>query len=88
MLAAVGSGGYESIETAMKENCVQKVFVRPDRELNTILRRRYEIYKGLYPALKDSFSEFQVERQNVEQRESEKQKKKKKYKGNNRKKRK
>lgn len=88
MLAAVGIGGYESIETAMKENCVQKVFVRPDRELNAILRRRYEIYKGLYPALKDSFSEFQVERQNVEQRESEKQKKKKKYKGNNRKKRK
>lgn len=88
MLAAVGIGGYESIEAAMEENCVQKVFVRPDRELNEILRRRYKIYKGLYPTLKDAFSEFQAERQNALQRESEKRIKKKKYKGNNRKKRK
>lgn len=98
MLAAVGFGGYDRIETAMKENCVRKVFVRPDHELTETLRRRYEIYKGLYPALKDSFAEFHAGRQNAEQCESEKlrakqseskkQIKKKKYKGNNRKKRK
>ncbi len=88
MLAAVGSYGYDSMEEAMKENCVKKVFVKPDRELKEILRRRYEIYKDLYPALKDSFSKFQAEKQNVEQREPDKQIKKKKYRGNNRKKRK
>ena len=94
MLAAVGSGDYESIEAAMKENCVQKVFVKPDRELKEILRRRYEIYKGLYPALKNSFAEFYIEKEDQQKAEKQSEKKRsplkkkkwKKYKSNNRKK--
>ena len=93
MLAAVGCGGYDSIESAMKENCVKKAYVKPDYELKAILRRRYEIYKGLYPALKDSFVEFhevkcKAEQSDTEQHQFDKKMKRKKYRGNSRKKRK
>lgn len=97
MLAAVGCGGYSSMEAAMKENCVKKAFVKPDRELKEVLRRRYDIYKGLYPTLKDSFFKFHREKQNAEQSREEQQSenqrpdkwlKRKKYRGSNRKKRK
>ena len=72
---------------------MKKAYVKPDYELKAILRRRYEIYKGLYPALKDSFVEFhevkcKAEQCDTEQHQLDKKMKRKKYRGNSRKKRK
>ena len=58
MLAATGAGLYSDIEQAIRENCVQRAYIEPEKELGEILRERYAIYKGLYPPLRDSFQKF------------------------------
>ena len=55
ILAAVGFGFYPSVERAVKGICEYSDEIRPDAALGELLRRRYEIYKNLYPTLKDSF---------------------------------
>ena len=56
--AAVGNGLYPDIRSAVAAVSEISDTVYPDRELTPILRARFEIYKGLYPALKDSFKSF------------------------------
>ena len=55
LLAAVGFGFYPSVERAVKESCAYSDEIQPDKALGDTLRARYEIYKNLYPALKESF---------------------------------
>jgi len=53
--AAVGFGFYPSIEKAIRGICEYSAEIQPDAALGETLRRRYEIYKNLYPTLKNSF---------------------------------
>lgn len=58
MLAAIGNGAYANLDEAIKNNCIQKMRILPNKTRVKKLRERFEIYKGLYPALKDSFHMF------------------------------
>ena len=55
MLASVGLGDYDSIEEAISKNCKKNLVSTPDKELGALLRERFDIYKTLYPSLKDNF---------------------------------
>lgn len=55
IIAAVGFGFYPSVERAVRGICAYSDEITPDARLGEILRRRYEIYKNLYPTLKNSF---------------------------------
>ena len=55
LLAAVGFGFYPSVERAVEGICAYSDEVHPDERLGNTLRARYEIYKSLYPTLKNSF---------------------------------
>lgn len=56
ILASVGMGDFESVKVAIAENCRKNTSATPDADLGNKLRERFEIYKGLYPALKDKFA--------------------------------
>lgn len=58
MLAAIGSGAYADLEEAIKDNCIVKQRSLPNKTKKGKLRERFEIYKGLYPALKEPFHIF------------------------------
>lgn len=58
MIAAVGSGAYQDFDEAVRDNCAVRVRILPDEAKTEHLRRRFEIYKELYPALKPSFKKF------------------------------
>ena len=59
MLASVGLGDFESIEEAIAKKCKKNLAALPDEALGNLLRERFEIYKSLYPALKDKFTLLQ-----------------------------
>ena len=59
MLASVGLGDHKSIEDAIAKNCKKNLAATPDKVLGDRLRERFEIYKTLYPTLKDSFKLLQ-----------------------------
>jgi sugar (pentulose or hexulose) kinase len=63
MLAAIGIGDYAdrakdgtSFGDIIGELCSKKLAASPDERLGNRLRERFEIYKALYPALKDNFA--------------------------------
>jgi xylulokinase len=56
ILASVGDKKYSSVEQATKALITVKDFVDPDKELVQLYNERYEVYKKLYPSLKDTFS--------------------------------
>ena len=55
ILASVGMGDLPSAEDAAKRLFKKNLAALPDESLGNKLRARFEIYKSLYPALKDKF---------------------------------
>lgn len=53
--AALGHGEYSDLKSAIRDNCAYAETVEPDSVLGEKLKKRFEIYKNLYPALRDSF---------------------------------
>lgn len=58
MIAAVGNGVYRDLGEAVRDNCAVRMRILPDEAKTEHLRRRFEVYKELYPALKPSFKKF------------------------------
>lgn len=58
LLASVGIGDFSKVEEAVQGLCRKDLAALPDKELGNKLRERFEIYKSLYPALKDSFAKL------------------------------
>jgi xylulokinase len=56
ILAAVGDKKYTSVEQATTTLITVKDFIDPNEELVHLYNERYEVYKKLYPSLKDTFS--------------------------------
>ena len=55
LLAAVGAGGFKSVEQACSESINLTNFTQPIPENQTRYREYYEIYRSLYSALKPDF---------------------------------
>jgi xylulokinase len=55
LLAGVGVGVWNSVPEACKAVITTSVPLLPDEETAAVYRRYYPIYRGLYPALKDSY---------------------------------
>lgn len=58
MLAMVGSGVYPSPADAAKAVVSYKTAAEPDKSLQSLLQKRFAIYKDLYINLKHSFENF------------------------------
>ena len=58
ILAAVGTGAYTSLEDAVNDSREYSSRTEPDASISCKLRKRYEIYKSLYPVLKDEFKKL------------------------------
>lgn len=58
MVAAYGNGNYDSLAVLRDEFCHVGKSVEPGGEYHELLLKRYEIYKELYPALKDKYKKF------------------------------
>lgn len=58
MIAATGAGWYQTLEQAMKESCRVKEIVRPTGIHGEWMKKRYEIYQTLYPALKQQYQSW------------------------------
>lgn len=56
MLAMVGCGEYQSVEQAAEKLVRVSSVTLPDHARTELYRKRYEIFRALYPALKESFS--------------------------------
>ncbi|HHY81271.1 MAG TPA: xylulokinase [Clostridiales bacterium] len=55
MLAAVGCGEYESVEDIAQKIVRVKETVEPDPEIALLYNERYEIFRRIYPCMKDLF---------------------------------
>lgn len=55
ILAAVGCGAYESVEKACEETIKVKERILTNTELVRSYKKKYDVYKTLYPVLKESF---------------------------------
>jgi sugar (pentulose or hexulose) kinase len=59
ILASVGSQDFnEKLCDTVNKLCKKRLSALPDEALGKRLRNRFEIYKSLYPALKDQFSKL------------------------------
>ena len=58
ILASVGMGDFPSAEEAVRQLCRKDLAALPDEVLGNKLRERFEIYKSLYPALKEQFKKL------------------------------
>lgn len=58
VLAAVGCGEYENVETATKAIIKIKEKIKPEEELVLKYEERYQKFKKIYPALKGIFKEI------------------------------
>lgn len=58
MIAAVGDGTYTDLQEAISDNCNPQMCIMPDNAETELLRKRYGIYKELYPALQASYKKF------------------------------
>ena len=58
MVAAVGIGAFSDEKSAAKAFCRIKGVIMPDDSLRELLLKRYEVYKKIYPALKDTYGKF------------------------------
>lgn len=57
LIAGFGTGIYESIETAVKQTVkIRRDVCIPDPKNHELYKEIYKIYKGLYPALRPTFS--------------------------------
>jgi len=53
IVAAYGEKWYKSKEKTVEEFCKVKEIIKPEGNLREALKKRYEIYKSIYPAVKD-----------------------------------
>ncbi len=53
ILAAVACGEYVTVEEAAKAIVKVKETILPDRELAKVYRKKYEVFRSLYPAIKE-----------------------------------
>jgi xylulokinase len=58
MISAVGMCIYTGFDDAIKDNCISKKIIKHDGKFNDLFLKRYEIYKSMYPSLKDMFGKF------------------------------
>ncbi len=57
LVAGYGVGLYENIETAIQQTVkIRRGVCMPDPKNHALYKEMYEIYKGLYPALKQTFA--------------------------------
>jgi xylulokinase len=57
LVAGYGVGLYENIETAIQQTVkIRRGVCTPDPKNHELYKDMYEIYKGLYPALKQTFA--------------------------------
>lgn len=56
MVAAIGLGWFEDYESAAKQVCKIKERVEPGRYDTKWLKKRFSVYKELYPALKEQYA--------------------------------
>ncbi len=56
ILAMVGRGDYKDFDEASKAIIRKNLVASPDDKLREAYKRKYEIFRSLYPALKDSFA--------------------------------
>ncbi|MFW6301255.1 MAG: xylulokinase [Bacillota bacterium] len=60
LIAGVGAGIYNSLEEANQELIKVKEVIQPDPEKAKKYNELYHIYRGLYPALKESYKSLNV----------------------------
>jgi xylulokinase len=60
MMAAVACGEYESVEACAEQIVKVKETVLPEEELTKKYNERYNVFKQLYPALKDVFPKLSI----------------------------
>lgn len=60
LIAGTGAGVYPSLAEACRQTVRQKEVTPPDAARFPIYDRAFELYRGLYPALKDSFAQLQA----------------------------
>lgn len=58
ILASVGMGDFPSTEESARKLCRKDLAALPDEALGNRLRARFEIYRSLYPALKEQFKKL------------------------------
>lgn len=60
ILASIGCGDFADIplDRLLNELCPKTLSALPDENLGNRLRRRFEIYRSLYPALKEQFAKI------------------------------
>lgn len=58
ILAMLGDGCFPSLEEAVASCVTYTNRIQPEPAYRSLLLQRYEIYKALYPALKNSFDHF------------------------------
>ena len=58
ILAMVGNGAFPKLSQAVNTLVQHRTLAMPDKALQKLLLRRFEIYRGLYPRLKQSFKDF------------------------------
>lgn len=58
LLAAVGTGAYASVAEACKSTIKVTSSTMPNNDLLELYGRYYQVYRNLYPALKDQFKEI------------------------------
>lgn len=60
MMAAVACGEYESVEACAEQIVKVKETVLPEAELTGKYNERYNVFKQLYPALKNVFPKLSI----------------------------
>ena len=58
LIAAVGRGWYSDLKEAQKDRCKRKNIIHPSCHWKEQMESRYEIYKKLYPLLRELYQEF------------------------------
>lgn len=58
MLAAVAAGVYESVASCSEAIVAERERIVPNRDLAVAYDDRYRVWRGMYPALRESFSEI------------------------------
>ena len=54
----VGSGAYNNVYDAVNNIVKIKSTVKPDSQTVALYDKKYEIFKSLYPALKNAFAKM------------------------------
>ena len=55
ILAMIGVGVYKDVKTAVDKLVKVKETIKPDKELTLKYDKKYQVFKTLYPTLKDLF---------------------------------